>query len=61
LEEQLLGHRSPDLIVLMEMMSAEYGWTPSQIRQESEEDMLNYLEIINTRRFIENKQNKRNG
>lgn len=51
---QLEGKRSPDQIVLMEMLSDEYGWTPSQIRAENWEDIEQYIEIINTKRFIQN-------
>ena len=39
----------------MEMLSSEYGWTPNQIRDINRDDIVNYLEIINTRRLIENK------
>jgi len=45
----------------MEMLSAEYGWTPSQIKNESNEDMLAYIEVINNKRLIEKSNLKKNG
>ena len=39
------------------MLSDEYGWTPSQIRNEDYEVLEAYIEIINTKRLI----NKNNG
>ncbi len=41
------------------MLSAEYGWLPSQIRKEDENDIYDYINIIQTKRFIENNQNKK--
>ena len=30
----------------MEILSSEYGWTPSQIRKERTSDMLSYFDIL---------------
>jgi hypothetical protein len=43
----------------MEILSAEYGWLPSQIRGESRDDIQDYIQILNTRREIENKELKK--
>jgi hypothetical protein len=40
----------------MEMLSAKYGWTPSQIRAERAEDIGQYVEIIS----MQNRINKAN-
>ena len=49
--------RSPSIIVIMEELSREYGWTPSQIRMERCDDIYNYLQIIKTRRKIDKENN----
>jgi hypothetical protein len=36
------------------MLSAEYGWTPSQIDKENFNELRQYVEIINEKRRIEN-------
>lgn len=36
----------------MEMLSKEYGWTPSQIREQSVDDINQYIEIINQKNKI---------
>lgn len=41
----------------MEMLSDEYGWTPSQIKNEDSNVLSAYIEIINAKRLI----NKNNG
>lgn len=40
----------------MEILSREYGWTPSQIREQNLIDIENYLEIIRARNKIEKQQ-----
>lgn len=30
----------------MEALSSRYGWTPKEIREQSVEDLLQYLEIM---------------
>lgn len=45
----------------MEILSNEYGWTPSQIRNMRVDDIQNYLDIIATRNQLEQARNKRNG
>lgn len=42
----------------MEMLSEEYGWTPSQIRDENVLDIRYYIEIISTKRLLQNKHKK---
>jgi hypothetical protein len=42
----------------MEMLSDEYGWTPSQIRAERWEDIEYYIDIINTKRLIQKAEMK---
>jgi hypothetical protein len=41
----------------MEILSREYGWTPSQIRKQNVIDIENYFEIIRARNKIEKQQN----
>ncbi len=56
---QLKGKMPPCDAVIMETLSAEYGWLPSQIRNEKRDDIQDYLQILNTRRDIENKELKK--
>lgn len=42
----------------MEMLSAEYGWTPDQIRAQRTEDIHAYVEIIKTKRAIQKYTNQ---
>lgn len=51
---QLEGKRSADNIVIMEMLSSEYGWTPNEIRVQPYEDIKCYIDIINTKHKLEN-------
>jgi len=37
----------------MELLSREYGWTPSQIREQNLQDIENYLQIIATRNKLQ--------
>jgi len=34
----------------MEMLSAEYGWLPDEIKRQSSEDINNYIKIIKVKR-----------
>jgi hypothetical protein len=43
----------------MEMLSAEYGWTPDQIRAQRVEDISAYLNIIRVKRMIQKYGDKR--
>jgi len=43
----------------MEMFSERYGWTPSQIRKEGYEDLLDYLDIIDIKKKKERQKNKK--
>ncbi len=37
----------------MEMLSAEYGWLPDEIKRQSGEDIRNYIKILNVKRQIQ--------
>jgi hypothetical protein len=43
----------------MEMLSEKYGWTPTQIREQSIDDILNYIDIISVKNKIEKENNKK--
>ncbi len=43
----------------METLSREYGWLPSQIRNERYEDLVAYIDIISIRRMLEKANAKR--
>jgi hypothetical protein len=45
--------RPLDKEVLMEMLSAEYGWLPDEIKRQSSEDINNYIKIIKVKRRME--------
>jgi len=45
----------------MEMLSEEYGWTPSEIRKQSKHDIDTYIKIIKMKRLIANKHSKQYG
>lgn len=45
----------------MEMLSKRYGWLPSQIRNERESDILQYLEIIGMEQKIDKARRMRGG
>jgi hypothetical protein len=40
----------------MEILSERYGWTPTQIREQSKQDIDAYLKIISERNRLENKK-----
>lgn len=42
-------------IVMMEMLSLEYGWTPNEIREQPKDDIKRYVKIIRLRRLIDKK------
>lgn len=44
----------------MEMLSEKYGWTPQQIREMDEKDVLQYKEILQEIYNIEKLQQMRN-
>lgn len=50
---ELKGRKSPSKWVIMEMLSAEYGWTPQEIKQLSPLEVRNYLKIIEIKRRIQ--------
>ena len=37
----------------MEMLSAEYGWTPEEIRQQPIHEVNAYIEIIKRKRLLQ--------
>jgi len=43
----------------MEQLSAEYGWSPSEIRKEKAEDILTYWAILQTKRKIQKEESKK--
>jgi hypothetical protein len=45
--------------VMMEILSSEYGWTPSQIREQRVDDVMNYWYIMNERKYYEKQQSKK--
>lgn len=47
--------------VIMELLSAEYGWTPKEIRDTDIDDIYNYLEIIKAKRKEESDNQKKYG
>ena len=59
LRRQLLGKKSPDVIVMMESLSAEYGWTPNQIKEQAVQDVYNYWQILTLKKEIENNNTKK--
>lgn len=46
---------------MMERLSQEYGWLPSQIRAERIEDIQAYVEILGLKNQIEKINQKKNG
>lgn len=55
----LEGKLPPDDFVLMESLSAEYGWTPDQIRGLSILDVRAYNEIRIIKARIRNSEQRR--
>ena len=53
LKRELKGQTTPSEAVIMEKLSREYGWTPSEIRETNIDDILSYLNIIDVRKQIE--------
>jgi len=49
----LRERKSPSKEVLMEMLSAEYGWLPSDIKRQSADDIRNYVKILDVKRRIQ--------
>jgi len=37
----------------MEMLSERYGWTPAQIRDMDVVDIVKYMQVIHTKRNLE--------
>lgn len=55
------GKKTASGMVIMEILSREYGWLPSQIRRERAEDIINYIEIIKMRNLLEKNNQKKYG
>jgi len=45
----------------MEMLSREYGWLPSQIKNENSQDIQTYIDIISIRNLLERAKQKKYG
>lgn len=46
------GKAPADPIIIMALLSYEFGWTPSQIREQSQEDIMAYVELIEKRKLL---------
>jgi len=46
---EVRGKRRPSEIVIFEMLSGAYGWTPIQIRELPVQDVQDYVDIISIR------------
>jgi predicted transcriptional regulator len=55
----LEGKKPPCKELMMEILSREYGWLPSQIKTESNYDIQNYWNILQERALIEKQKSKR--
>ena len=51
------GRGIPTNELIMELLSQEYGWTPSQIRAERLSDVMSYLDIIEARNSLQKNKN----
>ncbi len=56
----LTGKGKIDDLIIMEMLSQEYGWTPRDIRKQRYSDIKTYVDIISVRNLIEKANLKRN-
>jgi hypothetical protein len=59
IRRELEGKKSPSDIVIAEMLSEKYGWTPNEIKNQSLNDIRDYLEIINIKMKLEKKKMQR--
>ena len=59
LKRQLTGKKSAERVVIMEALSAEYGWTPNEIREQDNEEIKRYWKILTLKRRIENNNIKK--
>jgi len=48
-----MGKRPVSFPLKMEVLSREYGWTPSEIRQLSVQEVTDYWTIIQQRKKLE--------
>lgn len=53
------GRSTPSSIVIMEMLSDRYGWTPGQIREQRVEDIEQYVRILNIKSRLERKHRRK--
>jgi hypothetical protein len=53
IKQELEGNKNPSDITIMEMLSREYGWTPSQIKEQRFCEIEKYVDIISVRNLIE--------
>ena len=59
LKRQLAGKKSAERVVMMEALSAEYGWTTNEIREQDNEEIKRYWKILTLKRRIENNNIKK--
>jgi hypothetical protein len=53
------GKGPADPIIIMALLSHEFGWTPSQIREQRYEDIMAYVDFIQKRRLLEKQYGSR--
>jgi len=58
---QLRGKKNADNIVIMEMLSDKYGWTPSEIRKQRVSDIKMYLQILREKNTLQKYYSKKYG
>ena len=54
----LEGKKTADDSVIMEMLSANYGWTPDEIRGQPFSAIIDYVDILNAKKRIQDFQAK---
>jgi hypothetical protein len=60
LRRELEGKKRMSAPVIMEMLSAKYGWTPNEIREISMDDIEQYMEILAEQQKLEKFQEMKN-
>jgi len=44
---------------MMERLSAEYGWTPKQIKQQTTQDIIDYWKILSYKKWLQEKEREK--
>lgn len=44
----------------MELLSAEYGWTPNEIRQQKAQDIIDYWKIMTYKKWLQKQEIDKN-